>query len=400
MRLRLFDTLPKRLVVLMWATLVLSHLFAFTLVRSLQPEPSPNGPPLQMQRPPMPMPERPRPDDWRPPDRPGPDAPPPSRHPNAGSLPAPVFPSLPPTPGLSSGPVLPWSSLLLDYGVRLLVIALAAWAGARWLSAPLRRLGQASRELGQALRSGRPAPRLDEDAGTREVQQLAREFNGMAGQLQRAFEGRALMVAAISHDLRTPLTRLRLRLETQLDTQASAPQLERLREQAVGDLREMNALIDSVLTVFQPEGRPEPAQAIDLRALLQALVDDAADQGQALALEAPAGDWRVQAPPLALRRVLDNLVGNALRYGSGAVRIALRPGPCIDIDDDGPGIPEALLDAVLEPFVRVDASRHRVSGGVGLGLHIARQLCEGMGVQLVLANRPEGGLRASLRWSA
>lgn len=398
---RLVDTLPKRLLWLMWATLVLSHLLAFSLVRGWSGPPP--GPPSG--RPPVVQPGGPGgpPPDAPGPRRGGPPGAPPGDSPGAPppAMPTPVFPSLPPTPGLGDGPGLPWPSLLLDYGVRLLFIALAAWAGGRWLSGPLRRLGAASRELGRALRSGRPAPQLDDRAGTREVQQLAQEFNGMALQLQRAFEGRALMVAAISHDLRTPLTRLRMRLETQLEPGAPAARLERLREQSVADLREMNALIDSVLTVFQPQGSHEPSQPIDLRALLQAVVDDATDAaepGQFLHLDAPAGDWRLQAPPHALRRVLDNLVGNALRYGGGRVRVALRPGPEVQIDDDGPGIPPALLDAVFEPFVRVDASRHRASGGVGLGLYIARQLSEAMGAQLRLSNRPEGGLRASLTW--
>lgn len=377
---KLGDTLAKRLLWLMWVTLVLSHLLAFGLFVATRGD-LPGGPP-------------PRPDAMGADAGPGPGWPPPqgqaSRPPLGARLP--VLPSLPPM-GLGDGPRrapgLSTPALLLDYAVRLLVIALGAWAGARWLTRPLRRLVQATRGLADAIRRGTPPPRLDEQAGTREVQALAQEFNQMSTQLQRQFESRALMVAAISHDLRTPLTRLRMRLETIDD-----PQL--LRERAVVDLREMNDLIDSVLQVFRPQlESAEPLQTLELGALVQALVDDRVEVGEAVDL-APGGGLIVRARPLALRRVLDNLVGNALRYGRCARLQIDAAARSLHLDDEGPGIPAAMLEAVFEPFVRVEASRHRSSGGTGLGLYIARELCEGMGVGLTLHNRPEGGLRATL----
>lgn len=371
----LFDTLPKRLAWLMWVTLVVSHMLAFGVVMGTRsPNPAHAHPASGAADPEMP-----------PMARPG----------------LPVFPSLPPMGALGQGQGLPWSALALDYGVRLLVIGLAAWLGGRWLSGPLRRLGSATAQLGEALRAGRPAPQIEHRSGTREVQQLATDFNAMAAQLQQQFEARALMMAAISHDLRTPLTRLRMRLETQADG-------ERLREQAVADVAEMNELIDTALSVFRPRSATarEHLQTVDLQALLQAVVDDAADLGQAVSLTADQGDggsdWRVSAHPLALRRVLDNLMGNALRYGDAArlhlhrVDGAVR----VDIEDDGPGIDPDLLEAVFEPFVRADSSRHRARGGAGLGLYIARQLAQDMGVSLRLHNREGGGLQAQMRWPA
>ncbi|WP_374662586.1 ATP-binding protein [Inhella sp.] len=391
----LFDTLAKRLAWLMWGTLVVSHLAAYAVFHAgvSAPPSAPDGPP-SWERPPPPRgwpDEGPAPAD-APPERRGPPHPRPH-----GELPPrtlPTFPSLPPTPGLpdSGHRALPTSALVLDYGVRLAVIALAAVLGARWLGRPLRDLARASRGMALQLRKGQRVPRLRESSGTREVRELAQAFNAMGEQLRRQYEGRSLMVAAISHDLRTPLTRLRMRLETQDD-------LERLRTQGVADLREMSALIDSVLQVFQPSApATEPVRPVKLAPLLQALVDDAQALSQDVQLLQPVPDLSLRVPPLALRRVLDNLVGNAVRYGQRARIGVAESGGRISlmVEDDGPGIPEALQEAVFEPFVRVESSRHRASGGVGLGLYIARQLAEGMDAELSLHNRPEGGLHARL----
>jgi signal transduction histidine kinase len=291
---------------------------------------------------------------------------------------------------------LPTPVLLLDYGIRLLVIALAAWWGSRWLSAPMRRLVQASQALGPALAGGGALPALDERRGTLEVRETARVFNQMARQLAEQFRSRGLLVAAISHDLRTPLTRLRLRLEA---LPAGEP-----RQRCVADVHEMNALVDSALVLFRPSGSGgtgEAAQPVDLAALLQALADDLGEQGQDVRLdEAPQarGPAVARVQPAALRRVLDNLVGNALRYGQRA-RVRLEPGATllrITIDDDGPGIPAEQLARVFEPFYRVEGSRNRETGGTGLGLYIARELVQRQQGTLVLSNRTEGGLRVEL----
>lgn len=377
------DTLAKRLFLLMWAALVGSHLLAYAAVHLLQfgaqaPVHLPTLPSL----PPTPgLLDKPPPD---PPDRPAHEraqedaaAPPPRHHEHR--------------PEHRHSPQLPLSVLLLDYGVRLLVIALAAWWGSRWLARPMRELVQASEQLAGTLEGPVRPQALDEQLGTREVREAARVFNGMARRLRRQFSERGLMVAAISHDLRTPLTRLRMRLET-LDAPADQ------RERAAADIREMNALIDQTLSLFRGTG-DEALQDTDVAALMQALADDLAEQGRPVqaGIEGPAV---ARVLPQALRRALDNLLGNALRYGAGPVRLSLvhEPGALLlRVDDAGPGIPAEQLDAVFQPFFRLEASRNRETGGSGLGLYIARDLVQRMGGSLRLINRPEGGLRAELR---
>ena len=357
------DTLFKRLFVLMWVALVVSHLAAFLAFRAALP-PRDAGPPIS-QLPPLPS-LAPPPWEQPQPFPPSSDhaAPPPGRPAQAGAL---------------------W----LDYAVRVLLIGVAAWFGARWLSAPMRRLSRAAHQLGESLGAS-DLPRLEERGGTVEVREAAEIFNRMARKLREQFDARGLFMAAISHDLRTPLTRIRLRLEQRLP--------DPLVEQCIADLREMDELIDGVLDALRNERAPQPLQAVDAGALVQALADDLAEQGHVLQVSArPAV---VQAQPAALKRVLGNLLSNALRYGDGPVEVGVQRADDrhvhITIDDRGLGIPEAQLQAVFEPFVRLEASRSRATGGVGLGLHIARELAQRQGGTLTLSNRPEGGLRARL----
>jgi len=315
----------------------------------------------------------------------------------------PTFPSLPPTPGLPDSPApagpprgdhatghpsLPTRLLLLDYGVRLLLIGVAAWWGARWLSAPMRRLTSAAQALGASLGGDTPLPRLDETRGTVEVRETAHVFNDMARRLDDQFKARGLLVAAISHDLRTPLTRMRMRLETL----AAEPAAQR----CIADVREMDSLIGSVLEVFRGASSGDAVQSTDVAALVQSIVDDLVEQGAAVAVEAGAAIAR--ARPEALRRVLANLLSNALRYGERVDARVWRDGARVHItvDDFGPGIPPDQLDAVFQPFYRVDASRSRHTGGTGLGLYIARDLVARQGGTLTLGNRREGGLRAEV----
>ena len=390
------DTLFKRLFLLMWAGLVASHLIAFSITTgvhapprgmdrgidslptmpSLPPMGSPPadaryaGPPPGMAHDGMPPPEgpAPRPEPREPPDATGP----------RGGMPA--------------------SALWLDYGIRFLAIGVFAWFGARWLSAPMRRLAEAAEGLGCTLGQARRAPQLDAQRGTLEVRQTAQVFNTMAQRLHAQFEAQGLLMAAISHDLRTPLARLRMRLEMM----EAQPQSER----CIADVREMDALIGSVLELMRAPHAPAERERVDLNALLQSLVDDLAEQGQPAELSAPAPAAApiVLAQPAALNRLLGNLIGNALRQGGSAqVAVAVLAGEAqVTIDDRGPGIPEHQLDAVFQPFYRVDASRSRDgSVGTGLGLYIARDLAERNGGRLKLANRVEGGLRATLgccRW--
>jgi signal transduction histidine kinase len=200
---------------------------------------------------------------------------------------------------------------------------------------------------------------------------------------------RGLLVAAISHDLRTPLTRIRMRLES--------GEADPLTARSIADIHEMDDLIESALEVFRGRGGHEEAsQVTDVNALVQALVDDLADLGQPVSVTGEPAPAPVQAA--GLRRVVSNLVNNAMRYGQRA-DVSVRPHGDevhIVIDDQGPGIAEAQLEAVTKPFYRLDTSRNRLTGGSGLGLYIARDLVARQGGVLTLANRPEGGLRATI----
>lgn len=220
----------------------------------------------------------------------------------------------------------------------------------------------------------------------------------MAQRLQEQFDARGLHMAATSHDLRTPLTRMRMRLESVDDPAAQA---------AIADIHAMNALIDASLAVLREQRDGSAASVVDLPALLQSLVDDLAEQGAAVTLAPLPGGGvpapRVRAHPAALRRIVDNLVGNALRYG-GSARLSLVPAVAqveLWVDDDGPGIPPALIEQAFQPWVRLgdapgeEAPPH-ARGGQGLGLAISRDLAERDGGRLTLENRPGGGLRARL----
>jgi signal transduction histidine kinase len=369
------DTLAKRLFILMWVALVGSHLVAYYVAHGGSPPangaagaPPPGLPPLPS-LPPMDL----------------------GGGPGPGGPPAGMPPPGPPPGAPSTAPAGP--TLWLDYLTRALVIALFAAFGARWLARPMRRLSAASRALGDALARGAVPAEIDEREGTVEVRQTAVVFNDMARRLHRQFDARGLVMASLSHDLRTPMTRLRMRLAMREDDATDDTTTQR----CIADLREMDTLIDGLLDALRDERSPEPRQPLDVHALVQALADDLAEQGHLIGV---TGEPLVASvAPVALRRVLSNLLGNALRY-AGQVQVDVRADGAfvvVVIDDQGPGIPADQLDAVFEPFVRVETSRKRSSGGAGLGLHIARELTQRHGGQLTLANRAEGGLRATLR---
>ena len=401
---RLFtDTLARRLFLLMWATLLLSHFAAWFVVTSqyfnapihiAQMPPIPTLPSLPSlpSLPPGPgMPER----------EAAPPQPPPPPH--AQSRPPGGPPALnhdqvrgPGPPGKQgpgnrsgSGPHgLPLPALLLDYGIRLLLIGLAAWWGARWLAVPMRQLARAAQGLKGALGSHAARIELDEEVGTVEVRDTARIFNRMADELDEQFASRGLMIAAISHDLRTPLTRIRMRLESMTD--------DPLVQRSIADVQEMSALIESTLETFQATQSTEALQDTDVFALVQSIADDRIEQGQAVTLD--GSSVITPARPLALRRVVDNLIDNALRYGSKAdLRVESSPLEArISVVDAGPGIPPDELEAVFKPWYRLDRSRNRASGGTGLGLYIARDLVRKQGGELRLRNRAGGGLEAEI----
>jgi signal transduction histidine kinase len=265
----------------------------------------------------------------------------------------------------------------------LIVLAVSIWA-VRRVTAPLTILGAAAERLGRNLN----APPL-EPIGTNEMRQAARAFNEMQERLRRLIENRTLMLAAISHDLRTPLTLLRLRAENAAKDED--------RERMVATIAQMDQMIDASLKFARGEAMSEPRRSVDLAALLSSIADDMVDAGRPVTM-APSNELVYQCKPEALKRAVTNLLDNAIKYGKRAhmsieatdMRIA------VIVDDEGPGIPQEKLNLVVQPFYRLDNSRSPERGGIGLGLAIARSVAEAHGGHLTLSNRQEGGLRASI----
>lgn len=270
----------------------------------------------------------------------------------------------------------------------VLAIAVLAYVVARMASAPLQALSSAAEELGDDLQRD-PLPVV----GPREVQRAAEAFNAMQQRLQRHLAERTQMLAAITHDLQTPLTRLRLRLENVTD--------EVLRERLIGDLASMQALVREGLELARSAESAEQRAALDLDSLLESIVEDAAESGADVAFEGGSGAV-LMLRPLAMHRLFSNLVDNAVMYGQRVrVRASRRDGATIVVvADNGPGLDPDQLEAVFDPFVRLETSRSRETGGSGLGLTIARALAEKDGARLWLRNRPEGGLEAVVEWPA
>ena len=268
--------------------------------------------------------------------------------------------------------------------VFLLSIGLLAALIARMTMRPLRRLAEAATALGQDIDRA-PLP----ETGAREIRQAAAAFNAMQARIRRHIRQRTQILAAITHDLQTPLTRLRLRLEKVEDAE--------LRDKLLGDLAAMQSMVREGLELGRSMDSPEPLRALDLDSLVDSVCEDAVDAGQDVRLEARCAA-SVPARPLALRRCLENLIGNAVKYG-GSARLSCSSEngrAVVRVRDAGPGIPEDDLEKVFEPFHRLETSRSRETGGTGLGLTIARNIAEQHGGTLVLRNHPEGGLEAVL----
>jgi signal transduction histidine kinase len=263
----------------------------------------------------------------------------------------------------------------------IIIVAASIWA-TRLVTAPLTALAGAAQRLGQDV----DAPPLPE-TGSLETRQASRAFNEMQTHLRELIENRTRLLAGISHDLRTPLTLLRLRTE-------NMPEGED-REKMLATIAEMDAMIGATLQFAREEMRNEPLRRADIAAMLQSIADDMTDAGHAVTVAA-GGEVLAQCRPAALKRALTNLIENAVKYGKRAeVTIARTAGGIeITINDDGPGIPEAELARVVQPFYRVETSRSRETGGVGLGLAIAKSLIERDGGKLTLRNRTSGGLQA------
>jgi signal transduction histidine kinase len=265
-----------------------------------------------------------------------------------------------------------------------LAVSALAFFAARMAAAPITDLSRAARLLGGDLDCS-PLP----ERGPYEVREAIRAFNAMQAQLRDHVLERTRILASITHDLQTPLTRLRLRLEQVKDPA--------LRSRLIDDLAGMQALIQQGLDYYRGDQADEPFAPLALDSLLESLVEDASVGGRRAVLVRRSGH-DVEAPPRALQRCLANLLDNALKYGGAAeVSADVEGGAlCIRIRDFGPGIPPEKLETVFEPFVRLETDRHRLVGGMGLGLTIARTLAQKADVDLVLANHPAGGLEARL----
>jgi len=288
--------------------------------------------------------------------------------------------ALPPFSGRPGRPPAWWGLLLF-----LACIAVLAWLVARMATRPLQQLADAA----DTLDPSNATVLLPEQQGSNEVRSAVRAYNRMQLRIQDDLRERTGMLAAITHDLQTPLTRMRLRLEKVQD--------EELRDRLIRDMYAMQQMLQEGLEFARSRDAGEPPQRLNLDSLLASLCDDANEGGQPVQyIERCSAE--VMARPIALRRALTNLVDNAVKYGGNAeVSLVCEARRCrIRIFDNGPGIPPDKLEAVFTPFIRLEHSRSRETGGSGLGLSIAHNIIERHDGQLQLANRPGGGLEAQV----
>jgi signal transduction histidine kinase len=274
--------------------------------------------------------------------------------------------------------------LLASLAVLLVAVVALSLLAVRWTTRPLKALADAADDLGRNLHRPPMA-----ETGPVEVVRASRAFNTMQARLVAYVRERASVLAAMSHDLKTPVTRLRLRAELLPDPE--------LRRKFTQDLQELEDMVAATLDYLRGAQGAEPVQPVDMQALLESVLADVAETGGRVELSGSAGaPYRGQ--PAALKRCIRNLVENAVKYG-GSARVELVDGAAelqVQVRDDGPGLPADELARVFEPFHRAEPSRNRETGGTGLGLTIARAIAELHGGRLTLHNRAEGGLEARL----
>ena len=269
-----------------------------------------------------------------------------------------------------------FSTTAMAIGIVLVSIILV-----RVFTAPLRQLATAADRIGRDVGTAPLA-----ESGPREVRDAARAFNEMQSRIRKLVDDRTQTLAAISHDLKTPITRLRLRAEFVEDDESRAKMSR--------DLDEMETMIEQALAFLRGDGRDEEGQPVDLVAMLEAIASDLADAGRPIEISASARAV-LRCKPLALKRALINLIDNALKYG-GSARVRLEVSPAqvtLLIEDRGPGIPREERENVFSPFYRLEESRSRETGGTGLGLTIARTVIRGLGGDISLEEAAGGGLR-------
>ncbi len=275
--------------------------------------------------------------------------------------------------------------LLVQLGLTSLAAILIIGFVVRRVTRPLKNLAVNAEKFGR----GEELPPV-EPTGPREVRALTSSFNDMQDRLSRFVKDRTRMLAAVSHDLRTPITSLRIRAEFIDDDEN--------REKIIETLEEMAAMTEATLRFAKDEAHTEEAEDCDLEAMLEGLAGDQQELGHACTVKTVAA-VTLSCRPVALKRALRNLIENGIRYG-GAVEILAEKDPTdvvIHIRDSGPGIPEDRLKDVFEPFVRLEESRNEETGGIGLGLAISRSIIHAHGGTIALSNRPEGGLDVEIR---
>jgi signal transduction histidine kinase len=286
-------------------------------------------------------------------------------------------------------PPRPWHSFTFLLAFILMTFAaalLTLWA-VRRLTAPVRTLAAAAEALGRNVN----APPLPEE-GPLEIATAAAAFNTMAARIRRFVEDRTFMLTAIGHDLKTPITRLKLRAEFMEDDEQ--------RRKMLIDLDELESMVSATLAFGRDVTTGEPVSSIDLAELARTVLDETADAHPDHAetlVYGGADHLTVKVRPVSLKRALTNLIANAVKYGGGA-QVTLNPPVkgtvTLVVEDDGPGIPAHEIDRVFQPFQRLETSRNRETGGTGLGLPIARNILRAHGGDVTLANRPSGGMRA------
>ncbi len=283
-------------------------------------------------------------------------------------------------------PAAQWSQTsLFSLLLMIAAIVVVVWIMGRRIVSPMEALAQGAERLGRGIET-EPLP----VTGPREIRDTVAAFNRMQIRLTRFVNNRTHLLAALGHDLRSPLTAMRIRLELLEETEDST------RLKAMVD--EMQSMVEATLEFARSAAVSEPVAKVDIADILYELVEDIRVGGAEASLSA-AKSVPVMARPIALKRALRNLIDNAIRYGGSVdVTLDLSDGMAqIKITDDGPGLPEDQIARVFEPFVRLETSRNRGTGGTGLGLAIARTIVQSHGGEIVLSNRPEGGLLATVR---
>jgi signal transduction histidine kinase len=275
-------------------------------------------------------------------------------------------------------------NLFINLALLVLVLVVALYVMARSITRPLSNLVRAAEGLGRNVRQ----PKLAEK-GALELRDAARAFNTMQDRLQRYLDSRTRVLAAMSHDLKTPLTRLRLQVETALDDPGIQARFSK-------ELDEMESMVRGALALFRGLDDDEAFTPIDINSLLETLRSEFTEMGAEVTVQGKATTL-IRGKPQALKRCLTNLIANAIKFGVRA-KILVEDGIAlfIRVRDDGPGIPTEELERVFEPFYRLESSRNRDTGGTGLGLSIARDVAQAHGGSLIAQNLPGGGLEALL----